>query len=408
MRGLVSLAGASAVGAAVSRLVGREGRSSAAVGPAAAAAAGFATGVGQELPALAAPIALVAGAAVAARARDGRETPLATVVGALVGIGMGLATRRVWPVAPHEPAQARTASRQAEVAASPTGEGVFLVVNQGAGSAGSVAGELREELPHADVVEVKDGDDLDPVLEKAAARAAGHAAGVLGVAGGDGTINTAAAVAARHAVPLLVVPAGTLNHFAFALGIASVADAAEAVRRGRAVAVDRAEIDGQTFVNTASIGSYVDLVDAREKLEDRIGKWPAVLVALGRVLRHSEPLELEIDGASARVWMVFIGNCRYHPAGFAPSWRERLDDGELDVRIAHGGHPFSRTRLLVSVLTGRLARCRLYEQRYTRRIDVRCVAGSLRLARDGETFEGSERFGICKADEPLVVFAPPP
>ncbi len=185
-----------------------------------------------------------------------------------------------------------------------------------------------------------------------------------------------------------------------------MADAADAVRQGRAVAVDRAQIDGQTFVNTASIGSYVDLVDAREKLEHRIGKWPAVLVALAGVLRHSEPVELEIDGQMASVWMVFIGNCKYHPAGFAPSWRERLDDGSLDIRIAHGGHPFSRTRLIVSVMTGRLARSRLYEQRYTRKVEVRCIAGPLRLARDGETFDGSERFTICKAEEPLVVFAP--
>ena len=210
-----------------------------------------------------------------------------------------------------------------------------------------------------------------PTLEKAAARAtAGQRGRVLGVAGGDGTINTGAAVAARHGLPLLVVPAGTLNHFAYALGIASVADAAEAVREGRAVAVDRAEIDGQTFVNTASIGSYVDLVDAREKLEHRIGKWPAVLVALGRRPPAQRPGRAGDRREKASVWMVFIGNCRYHPAGFAPSWRERLDDGTLDVRIAHGGHPFSRTRLLVSVMTGRLARCRLYEQRYTRRVEV--------------------------------------
>ena len=59
-------------------------------------------------------------------------------------------------------------------------------------------------------------------------------------------------------------------------------------------------------------------------------------------------------------------------------------------------------------MTGRLARCRLYEQRYTRRVEVRCIAGSLRLARDGETFDGSEQFMICKSDEPLVVFAPRP
>ena len=38
---------------------------------------------------------------------------------------------------------------------------------------------------------------------------------------------------------------------------------------------------------------------------------------------------------------------------------------------------------------------------------VRSLDGPLRLARDGETFDGSEEFDICKADEPLLVFVPP-
>ena len=413
MRGLISLASAAGIGGVVAKLLA--GRWPSSLSVPAAAAAGFAAGAGQEMPALAAPVAALAGLGIAARVRERDENPAAAAAGALLGLGVGVATRRLWPVAPHEPAEARTASTEASVKPSPTGKGVVVLVNPGAGTAESVAEELRAELPDAEVIELDEGDDLEPMLEKVAARNGPEArpgrsrdVEVVGVAGGDGTINTGAAVAARHDLPFLVVPAGTLNHFAYALGIASVADAAEAVRKGHAIAVDRAQIDGQTFVNTASIGSYVDLVDAREKLEHRIGKWPAVLVALGGVLRHSEPVELEIDGEKASVWMVFIGNCRYHPAGFAPSWRERLDDGTLDIRIAHGGHPFSRTRLLVSVMTGRLARCRLYEQRYTKKVEVSCIAGSLRLARDGETFDGSDRFTICKAGQPLVVFAPPP
>jgi diacylglycerol kinase family enzyme len=205
-----------------------------------------------------------------------------------------------------------------------------------------------------------------------------------------------------------VVPGGTLNHFAYALGLETFAHAARAVREGRAVAVDRAVIDGHSFVNTASIGSYVDLVDAREKLEDRIGKWPAVVVALFRVLRHASPVELEIDGRRRRVWMVFIGNCKYHPAGFAPSWRERLDDGLLDVRIVDGTRPWSRLRLLFSVMTGRLARCGAYEQQWVRRLHVKSLDGELRLARDGETFDGPQEFTVTKADDPLVVYVPEP
>ena len=363
----------------------------------------FAAGAAQEVPALAAPLLGVAGLVGYSWVRVGTHHLSDLAAGAAVGAGAALLTRRLWPVAPHEPAHARTALEPADVDPSPKGAGLVVVVNPSAGSSERAARELREELPEAEVVELGEGDDLSAALEEAAGRGC-----AVGVAGGDGSVNTAAALAAESGKPLFVVPGGTLNHFAYALGLESIPDAALAVREGRAAWVDRAMIAGHTFVNTASIGSYVDLVDARERLEDAIGKWPAVLVALANVLRRSEPIELELDGQRCKVWMIFVGNCRYLPPGFAPSWRERLDDGQLDVRIVYGTHPWSRARLLLSVMTGRLARCGAYEQRYTRSMTVRSLSGRLRLACDGETFDGPEEFSIVKADEPLLVYVPAP
>jgi undecaprenyl-diphosphatase len=367
----------------------------------AAAAFGFATGVAQELPLAGPPVAALAGLVSYSRVRTGVHHPTDVFGGAAVGVAAGLVSRRFWPVAPHEPAEAAPVLTRAEVDPSPEGDGVVVVVNASAGSAEKVSEELGVELPRAEIVEVGPDDDLVEALEQAADRAR-----AFGVAGGDGTVNAAAEVAAARKLPLLVVPGGTLNHFAHALGLETIADAATAVRDGRVVEVDRAEIDGHTFLNTGSIGSYTDLVDAREKLESRIGKWPAMMVALVHVLRHSEPVPVELDGVATSVWMIFIGNCRYHPDGFGPSWREKLDDGILDIRIVHG-HPWSRVRLLAAVLTGTLGRCRVYEQRCVRRMHVRSLDGPLRLARDGETFDGSEEFEICKADDPLLVFVPP-
>jgi len=366
-----------------------------------AGAFAFATGAAQEVPALAVPVGALAALAGYARARSAVHHPSHVVVGAALGAGVGLLTRRFWPVAPHQPARTRPALTAAVVDPSPEGRGLVVVVNPSAGSGPTSTEELRRALPDAAVIEVDEGDELEPVL-----RAMAPGACALGVSGGDGSVNVAASVAAEHGRPLMVVPGGTLNHFALALGLSSVSDAADAVRDGRAVAVDRGLIDGYTFVNTASIGSYVDLVDARERLEGRIGKWPAVVAALYKVLRHARPVQIELDGEPRTVWMVFVGNCRYHPAGFAPSWRERLDDGQLDIRIVDGATPWSRVRLIVSVLTGRLARCRAYEQRFERRITVRSREGTLRLARDGETFDGSDEFTIEKAAEPLVVYVP--
>jgi diacylglycerol kinase family enzyme len=285
----------------------------------------------------------------------------------------------------------------------PDGAGVVVVVNPGAGPALSTnpADVLRHRLPAAEVVELADGDDPDEVLDKAAASSE-----VLGVAGGDGTVRSAAIAALRHGVPLLVVPAGTLNHFARDLGLGTLDDAVAALQGGRVARLDVGSVEGDPFLNTFSIGAYVDLVDSRERLEDRIGKWPAVLVALVAVLWRNEPLEVDIDGVHRRVWLLFAGNGCYQPQGFAPSWRERLDDGLLDVRLIDAAHPGARLRLLAAVLTGTLARAAPYRAWAAESVEVRIHHDSPRMACDGETGDGPARFTLTKQRRALEVYAP--
>jgi undecaprenyl-diphosphatase len=280
---------------------------------------------------------------------------------------------------------------------------VHVVVNPSAGPAlsGDPSGQLRDALTNAHVTTVDDGNDMERALRDAV-----RDAGVLGVCGGDGSVNSAAAIALDADVPLLVVPGGTLNHFARDLGIESVDDAIRAVREGDVAEVDVGRLDRRQFLNTASFGAYPELVDARERLEGRIGKWPALVVALARVLWRAAPCAVELDGRPRRIWMIFIGNCRYHPSGFAPSWRERLDDGHFDIRVVDAHQPFSRVRLLFAVLSGRLGRCRVYEQRAATSLHVRSLDGPLRLAADGETFDGPEELTIEKMPQRLAVVVP--
>ncbi|HUR14872.1 MAG TPA: phosphatase PAP2 family protein [Mycobacteriales bacterium] len=364
-----------------------------------ASAAAFAVGASSELPAAAAVLAPMATLVGISRVRTGAHYPGDVVAGMALGAGVALATRRVWPVPPGRPA---AVGRPDPALASRDGAGVRVVANPDAGPSGSKTPTdvLMEQLPRLEVVE-HDGDDLLEALQKAASGAT-----ALGAAGGDGSVNAAAATAMEHDLPLLVVPAGTLNHFARDVGLDSAEDAAAAVHAGSVTEVDVGLIGDQVFLNTASLGSYAELVHAREKLEGRIGKWPAVVVALGGVLRGHTPVELEIDGSHRRVWMVFFGNCRYRPSGFAPSWRERLDDGLVDVRVVDAEMPFARARLLLAVLTGTLGRCRVYEQRTAQSVRIRSLEGPLKVARDGEVEEGPEELVVRKAAQRLRVYAP--
>jgi diacylglycerol kinase family enzyme len=382
----------------------RAGLGATAAAPFGAPASGAAAVVGgaQEHLGVAAALAPVAAHLWLRRRSDPR---LAWRV--LAGVAVGVGTRFVWPVAAKAPAEVHAHRSYTDLVPGEEGEGVGIVVNPRAGS-GAIGGgpspaeALRAGLPRAEVVEMTERDDLVTVLD----RLVGDGCRAIGVAGGDGSINAAAAVAVAHRLPLVVVPAGTLNHLARDLGVETVDDAVDAVRAGQAAEIDIGWIAGEPFLNIASFGSYVELVDAREELEGRIGKWPALAMAVVRVLRHGSPVAVELDGRPRTLWLAFIGNCRYLPDGMAPTWRERLDDGQLDVRVVDAAHPFCRTRLVLALLTGTLRRSRVFETWRTTTLTVASADGPVRLARDGETFDGADSFEIAKNGVRVAVFTP--
>lgn len=289
-------------------------------------------------------------------------------------------------------------------ALDPDGVGLTIVVNPSAGPAlgRSPAATLRDALPGADVRELDDASQIEEELRLAASRGAK----VLGVAGGDGSVNAAAEVAVAHDLPLLVVPAGTLNHLARDLGLAGIDDSIEAFRGGTMQAIDVARIDGRPFLNTASIGSYVELVDRRERLEGSIGKWPAFVLAFFSLLFRSEPVSVRIDGIERRLWVAFFGNSLYLPRGIAPRSRSALDDGLIDVRMLDARHGWARLRLMMAGIFGRSHRARGFEQRTASRLEVVATEPPIRLARDGETFDGSSTFEVTKTSKVLRVFVP--
>lgn len=364
-----------------------------------ASAAAFATGVLLESPLHGAPIAVAAAGVATSRVAVGVHYPSDVAAGVGIGVAAGLVTQTWWPRTPLAPATA--GPPDLPVPASVDGEGLVLVVNATAGSARDAALHLvTEELPAAEVV-VAAGDDLPHVIDQAAKRCV-----VLGVAGGDGTVNLAARAAVREQVPLVVVPAGTLNHFARDIGVETVRDAIDALRAGDAVRVDLGRAGDESFVNTASIGLYVDLVRFRERWEDRLGKWPAMLLGLVTVLRVARPQDVTVDGVPRRLWMLFAGNGHYLPVGFAPAIRPSLDDGLLDIRIVAATVRFARTRLVLGALTRTLRWCRPYEASLRSSLELACQDGPLGLSVDGEVLSAPSTVVLAKSARALTVYRP--
>ena len=364
-----------------------------------ASAAAFAVGAIVESPRLAVPLGALAGAVAFSRVYTGVHFASDVLAGsalgaAVAGIGaVAVPARHPEPVRPgSEPPRPQDPR--------PTGRGLVAVVNSRSRSTGpSLVEQLQEALPHAEFVEITDDTELGDALRKAADRAE-----VLGAAGGDGTINAAAEAAMAADRPLLVIPAGTFDHFAKDLEVNDVADAVDALREGRAVRVDVGDADGKPFLNTASLGSYPEFVKVRERLEQRLGKPLAAAVAMVTVLRRCPPLVAEVDGVTRQLLLVFIGNGDYRPRGFVPRWRRRLDAGRLDVRLVDSARRGSTLRLVAGALTGDLYKSSRYVEVRRASLSVKLTGDTGFLARDGEVEQAPSAVTFSVRRQALTVY----
>jgi diacylglycerol kinase family enzyme len=132
------------------------------------------------------------------------------------------------------------------------------------------------------------------------------------VAGGDGSIGSAAGALSDTDVEMAILPSGTLNHLAKDLALPlELEDAARVALEGTAIAVDVGVVNDRVFLNTSSVGAYVTFVRIRERLERYLGYHIASLIAGLRLLIHLPVFRvtLEVEGMTREYLtpLVFVG-----------------------------------------------------------------------------------------------------
>ncbi|MDP9278404.1 MAG: hypothetical protein M3P00_03215 [Gemmatimonadota bacterium] len=174
------------------------------------------------------------------------------------------------------------------------------------------------------------------------------------VAGGDGTIATAASLVAGTDVELAMLPGGTLNHFAKDHNIPTdLGKAALVASSGEVVGADIGYANDCVFLNTSSIGAYVTFVRDREHFEKYMGYRLASFLALiqtwSRLRTFSVTMEVEGVKKTYRSSLVFIGVGERELK--MPTLGNRVKNGKrgLHVMIVRGG---KRARLFAVAIAG--------------------------------------------------------
>lgn len=253
---------------------------------------------------------------------------------------------------------------------------------------------------------------------KARARRALHPSGkkefdALVVGGGDGSIATAAGVAAGTKFPIGILPLGTFNHFAKDLGIPlQIEQAVEVIAAGHVRLVDVGEVNGEIFVNNSSIGIYPYLVIDRERLraQRRMSKWGAMALAVWRTLRHFPLRRLHIHAGGLiepyRSPCVFIGNNEYCLTGRIAGKRERLDSGELCVYVARRQSRLGLFWLACRSLLGFMERSRDLRAVNVPKVKITSPTSRLLVSLDGEVAMLRPPLHYRVRPNALRVFAP--
>lgn len=240
------------------------------------------------------------------------------------------------------------------------------------------------------------------------ARNAEDAFDVVVAAGGDGTVNAVVNGIAGVPRALGILPLGTVNLVARALGLPRQPDALAAII---ATAVARpiwpAVVNGRLFLSVASSGFDAEIVAAVDPwLKRRFGRFafvPAVLCGL----LHYRPCEVvvAVDGREYHAAIVVVAKGRYYAGPFRAAPRAALDEAMLDVVLLKRAGRFAALRYLAALACGALPRLRDVTT-------VRCTAATLSAAQyplavqaDGEIV-GRLPAKFALADKPLLVLRP--
>jgi YegS/Rv2252/BmrU family lipid kinase len=275
---------------------------------------------------------------------------------------------------------------------------VAVIINPISGGGRSRDGRVRAERAAAALaVDGIDGEIF--VTERPghghdlARRAVARGVALIVAWGGDGTVNEVASALVRTNTTLAIVPSGSGNGLARALGVSgdparAISEAARALPR----IIDAGQCDGQWFFSVAGIGfdAHVAACFARAK-SGRRGLSTYARITVSELLTY-RPASYRIDGrpTGRPALLVTVANSSQFGNGATIAPRARLDDGLLDVVVFEETSRLATMLAMPRLFTGGVERVRGVSSRQTTGVTIEC-ADPMTYHLDGEPKNGGAR-----------------
>lgn len=233
------------------------------------------------------------------------------------------------------------------------------------------------------------GRDADEALDLARAAAADDDVDALVACGGDGLVNVALQAVAGTGTPLGIVPAGTGNDIARAIGVplGDAGAAAAHLMAWRPRRMDLARIGDRYFASVLAAGFDAVVNERANRMAWPRGQARYNLATLAE-LPGFRPLSylLDLDGEPRRLdaMLVAVGNGPSFGGGLRMAEGAFIDDGLLDVVVIKPLGRLELVRTYPKLFTGAHVHHPQYERHRVRRVTVACP-GIVGYA-DGERF----------------------
>ena len=237
------------------------------------------------------------------------------------------------------------------------------------------------------------------------------------VAGGDGTVSSAAGVAAGTDLVVAVLPMGTFNHFAKDLGVPTdLGEAASSLVTGEVRHVDVGKVNDRVFVNNAALGVYPAMVAVRDDIRRRRGwgKIRAVPVAALRTLRAFPVHRFDLRGPDrfrrdrVRTPFVFVGNGAYDDEAGRVGDRTDLTNGQLGLYMAQVVSRWGLVRTVLRTIVSGAQAARNLERTQLSEVVITSRLHQVRMALDGEVTWMATPLRFRSMPGALRVLAPAP